>query len=84
MLFRRRREERGSAALVIRLDTPDYGLSFDAFFRAHGYVVDRLAPSLYEVHPVNVLSAQGDRARVERDIEAWQAYNSGASAQIME
>jgi hypothetical protein len=74
----------GSAALLIRLSDPGHGNSFLAFFRAHDYQVDTLTPSLLDVCPLNILSRKGDRERVTRHIEAWQANNPGASAEVVD
>ena len=53
------------------------------FFRAHDYLVTRRGTDLVDVQPLNPLSARADRERVVRDLEAWQAWNRGAEAELV-
>jgi hypothetical protein len=70
--------------MLLRITSPASADDLVRFFRAHDYLVTRRGDDLVDVQPLNPLSAQADRERVGRDLEAWQAWNQGAGVELLD
>lgn len=70
--------------MLLRIDNPASADDLVRFFETHDYVVERRGATLVHVRPSSGLGEQPDRERVVRDLEAWQAWNPGARAELVD
>jgi hypothetical protein len=70
--------------MLLRLTHPASADDLVRYFRAHDYLVERRRDTLVHVQPLNALGPQADRERVIRDLEAWQAWNPGSEAGLLD
>ena len=70
--------------MLLRITSPASADDLVRFFEAHDYRVDRRGDTLVDVEPLSPLGEPADRQRVVRDLEAWQAWNPGASVELLD
>ena len=63
-----------SAAMRVRLSDPSFHADLIRYFRAHDYLAAEERGAV-TVAPINSISERADRARFERDLEAWLAWS---------
>jgi hypothetical protein len=67
----------------VRLNDPRLYPALDRYFRVHAYLVVRKRDWI-EVVPINAVGEHADRARLERDLEAWLAWHPDIEATVDE